>query len=98
FLWPENWIAPDLRDEKTELFTAMENQLQQNPLTEDAITDAATGYLEGLDDIAHIDVMAAHYMTNTKTLHVFARTKGGDPTAWLHREFQQERYWTPWTT
>jgi hypothetical protein len=98
FLWPENWIAPDLRDEKTELFAKLDDQLQQNPLTDDAVTDAATAYLEGLDDIAHLDVMAAHYQTSTKTLHVFARTKGGDPTVYFHREFQQERYWTPWTT
>ena len=98
FLWPENWIAPDVRDDKTELFLALDNQLQQNPLTDDTVEDAATAYLEGLDDIAHVDVMAVHYQTATKTLHVFARTKGGDPTVYFHREFVQERYWTPWTT
>ena len=98
FLWPENWYAPDLRDGKTELFAELDNQLQQNPLTEDAVEDATAAYLEALDDIAHLDVMATYYQTNTKTQHVFARTKGGDPAVYYHRKFEQERYWTPWTT
>ena len=29
-------------------------------------------------------------------MHVFARTKGGDPATYYHRIFSQERSWTPW--
>lgn len=58
--------------------------------------NATIAYLESLDDIAHVDVMACYYETTTKTMHVFGRTKGGDPGVYYHREFQQERYWTPW--
>ncbi len=96
FLWPENWLEPDLRDDKSELYVKAEQTLQQNPLTEVAIEDVMGEYLESLGDIAHLDVLTTYYEARTKTHHVFAKTKGGDPAVYLHREFQQERYWTPW--
>ena len=58
--------------------------------------DAAIAYLEQLDDIAQLDVMACYYQVDIRTMHVFARTKGGDPAVYYYRQFQQERYWTPW--
>src|SRR5215471_8683147 len=43
-----------------------------------------------------MDVMATYYQTDVSTMHVFARTKGGDPAVYYYRQFQKERYWTPW--
>ena len=40
FLYPENWIEPELRDDKSELFPRLENTLQQNELTDRAVEDA----------------------------------------------------------
>lgn len=96
FLWPENWLEPELRDDKSELFTKLEETLEQGPLTDVAVEDTTAAYLETLGDIAHLDVLATYYEARTKTTHVFAKTKGGDPAIYFHREFQQERYWTPW--
>jgi hypothetical protein len=96
FLYPENWIEPELRDDKSELFAQVEDTLQQNELTDQAVEDAAAAYLEKLDDIAQMDVMATYYQTDIATMHVFARTKGGDPAVYYYRQFQKERYWTPW--
>ena len=96
FLWPENWIDPELRDDKSEIFTSLENTLQQNELTDQAVEDAAVAYLERLDEIAQLEVMATYYQVDIRTMHVFARTKGGDPAVYYYRQFQQERYWTPW--
>lgn len=98
FLYPENWIEPELRDDKSELFVALDNRLQQNELSDLAVEDATAAYLEGLDDIAHLDVMATHYDTTKKMMHVFARTKGGSPSVYYHREFTKERAWSPWAT
>jgi hypothetical protein len=97
FLYPENWIEPELRDDKSELFTELEDTLQQNELTDRAVENAAIAYLEKLDEIAQLDVMATYYQTDISTMHVFARTKGGDPAVYYYRQFQKERYWTPWT-
>ncbi len=98
FLWPENWISPDLRDDKSELFVTVENALQQDALTDDAVEQATDGYLESLDDLAHLEVMAAYYDTTALVEHVFARTRGGSPQVYYYRQFQAERAWTPWQT
>ncbi|MGB8193187.1 MAG: neuraminidase-like domain-containing protein, partial [Chitinophagaceae bacterium] len=96
FLYPENWIEPELRDDKSFLFAELENEIQQNELTGFTAEEALIKYLEKLDDIAFLEVMATWYQTDTRIMHVFARTKGGDPAIYYYRRFEQERYWTPW--
>jgi hypothetical protein len=96
FLYPENWIEPDLRDDKSFLFTEFENELQQNELTDLTAETSLIRYLEKLDNIAFLEVMATWYQVDIKTMHVFARTKGGDPAMYYYRRFEEERYWTPW--
>jgi len=96
FLYPENWIEPELRDDKSFLFEELENQIQQNELTEDTAEDAFIRYLEKLDGISFLEVAATWYQSDLKTMHVFARTKGGDPAIYYYRRFEQERAWTPW--
>jgi len=96
FVYPENWIEAELRDDKSFLFTELENEIQQNELTEFTAEDALIRYLEKLDNIAFLEVMATWYQTDIKTMHVFARTKGGDPAIYYYRRFEKERYWTPW--
>ncbi|HEY0426486.1 MAG TPA: neuraminidase-like domain-containing protein [Pyrinomonadaceae bacterium] len=96
FLYPENWIEAELRDDKSFLFTELENELLQNELNEFTAEDALIRYLEKLDNIAFLEVVATWYQTDIKTMHVFARTKGGDPAIYYYRRFEQERFWTPW--
>jgi len=96
FLYPENWIEAELRDDKSFLFTELENELLQNELTEFTAEEALIKYLEKLDNIAFLEVVATWYQSDIKTMHVFARTKGGDPAIYYYRRFEQERYWTPW--
>ena len=96
FLYPENWIEAELRDDKSFLFTELENELLQNELTEFTAEEALIKYLEKLDNIAFLEVVATWYQSDIKTMHVFARTKGGDPAIYYYRRFEQERYWTAW--
>lgn len=96
FLYPENWIEAELRDDKSFLFTELENELLQNELNEFTAEDALIRYLEKLDNIAFLEVVATWYQSDIKTMHVFARTKGGDPAIYYYRRFEKERYWTPW--
>ena len=96
FLYPENWIEAELRDDKSFLFAELENEIQQNELNEFTAEEALRRYLEKLDNIAFLEVMASWYQTDIKTMHVFARTKGGDPGIYYYRRFEKERYWTPW--
>lgn len=96
FLYPENWIEPELRDDKSFLFQELEDELLQNELNEFTAEDALIKYLEKLDNIAFLEVVATWYQVDLKTMHVFARSKGGDPAVYYYRRFEQERYWTPW--
>ncbi len=96
FLYPENWIEAELRDDKSFLFAELENELLQNELTEFTAEEALIKYLEKLDNIAFLEVVATWYQSDIKIMHVFARTKGGDPDIYYYRRFEQERYWTPW--
>jgi hypothetical protein len=96
FLYPENWIEPELRDDKSFLFKDLETELLQNELSDRTVEDATINYLEKLDEIAFLEVVAVYYQTDIYTMHVFARTKGGEPAVYYYRRFEKERYWTPW--
>src|SRR5262249_19920586 len=96
FLYPENWIDETLRDDKSELFVDLETSRRKNPLTEANIPRATVDYLQALDDIAFLEVVTSYYEERNLTMHVFARTKGGDPATYYYRRFIREMEWTPW--
>ncbi|MCA1662813.1 MAG: hypothetical protein LC659_00800, partial [Myxococcales bacterium] len=96
FLYPENWIQPQLRDDRSEPYRDLEDALQQSPLDDDSIITATNAYLEALDQVSFIEVVSTYYQQSTYTLHIFARTKGGDPPIYFHRRLVQEKTWTPW--
>jgi hypothetical protein len=96
FLYPENWIEPGLLNDKSYLFSELENELLQDEVNEFTTEETLIRYLEKLDDIAFLEVVATYYQTGICTMHVFARTKGGDPAQYYYRKFEKERYWTPW--
>src|SRR5438046_8869024 len=79
FLWPENWIEPALRDDKSEIFKDLENTVQQNQLSTPAAESATITYFERLNDISQLDVVVMYYQTEAHNSQVFARTRGGDP-------------------
>ncbi|MCA1747004.1 MAG: hypothetical protein LC655_04855, partial [Bacteroidales bacterium] len=96
FLYPENWYDVTLADDKSFLLDEFISELQQNEFTSDTAEAALRSYLEKLDNIAFLEVMATWYDTASMNMHVFARTKGGDPPDWYYRRFEKERYWTAW--
>ncbi|WP_438010622.1 neuraminidase-like domain-containing protein [Sorangium sp. So ce321] len=105
FLYPENWIEPELRDDKTPFFKALENELLQSDLDERSAERAFRGYLEKLDQVARPEVMALlpeqkkRYVQGAAAapdvLHVFARTRGA-PHVHFYRRLIRGATWTPW--
>ncbi|HFE45580.1 MAG TPA: hypothetical protein ENJ18_08800, partial [Nannocystis exedens] len=104
FLYPENWVTPELRDDKTPLFRKLEEELSQAEITEEAVEDAYVHYLEGLHEIARLEVCGLHHELErdpvTKELvvdrlHVFGRTLG-DPGRLFYRQRIDDSIWTPW--
>jgi hypothetical protein len=96
FLFPENYIEPELRLVKSSFFKDLENDLQQNEVTKDTAESAFMSYLEKLDGVARLEIKGMWNQDETDTLHVFARTYGGDPKLWYYRTFIGNRRWTPW--
>lgn len=110
FLWPENWIEPELRDDKTPLFRELETRLLQGALNLNRAEDAFRGYLDGLAEVANLEIVA---MAEDTTLsndpvelfnHYFLdradRTLhviGKNPSSGKHYYRKREAgRWTPW--
>ena len=103
FLYPENWIEPELRDGKTPFFKQLESQLLQGETTDENCEQAYAAYLDKLDEVARLDVvgMCRHQETGGEALealdvlHVFGRTEG-TPHSYFHRTRVDSSRWTPW--
>ena len=61
FLYPENWIEPELRDDKSPLFQALERNILQQEIKDENVESAFADYLEGLDEIARLDVRGVFF-------------------------------------
>ena len=51
FLFPENWLEPEFRDDKTHLFAELEGALLQGDVSSDLVEDAFLNYLKKLDAV-----------------------------------------------
>jgi len=111
FISPENWIEPELRDDKTPLFKELESDLLQNDVTPDTAETAYLRYLEGLDTVARLEICGMYHQVETHDgtpqgnkiidiLHVFARTRG-TPHLYFYRQRINasgcdDGMWTAW--
>ena len=97
FLYPENWIEPELRRDKSQFFKDLENELLQNEVNQYTVETAFLNYLEKLDGVAQLEI-AGFYQeddADRTILHVFGRTQGGEPHIYYYRQYDYRR-WTPW--
>jgi len=61
FLYPENWIEPELRDDKSPLFQDFERSILQQEIKKENVESTFADYLEGLNEIARLDVRAVWF-------------------------------------
>ncbi|MDE1674626.1 neuraminidase-like domain-containing protein [Nocardia gipuzkoensis] len=98
FLFPENWLEPEFRDDKTHLFTELESALMQGDVTADRVDDAFLNYLRKLEELARLDIVAMHLEDkpdfSKNTLHVIGRTFSV-PHKYFYRRFA-DHVWSPW--
>lgn len=64
FLYPENYIEPELRDTKTELFEALEDELQQNEATQDNVANAYNRYLDKFAEVTNLTIVGSYLNTD----------------------------------
>lgn len=105
FLYPENWIEPELRDDKSPFFRELESELLQAEVTNDTAEIALGNYLEKLDTVSHLQICGMYEQTDTSdekresVLHVFGHTFA-TPRVFYYRQLvtvnPNYRYWTAW--
>jgi hypothetical protein len=99
FLFPENWLEPELRDDKSPFFKDIESQLLQADITDDSAGQAVLGYLAKLSDVAHLVPCGMCIEENgageaDDIIHVVARAGAGS-TNFYYRRYEYG-YWTAW--
>lgn len=100
FLYPENWLEPELRDNKSPIFEELEGELLQAEVTDESAELAFLNYLKKLDDIAKLELVGTYLEENQKgnqfddVLHVIGRTNG-KTRQYYYRRYEYG-YWTAW--
>ena len=98
FLFPENWLEPEFRDDKSHLFSELEGNLMQGDLSSDLVDEAFLNYLKKLDELARLDIVAMHLEDHAdparRIVHVFGRTFS-EPHKYFYRRYAHQ-VWTPW--
>ncbi len=96
-LYPENWIEPELRDDKSPFFEELEDELLQNDLNAEAAEAAFLHYLQKLEQVARLEVVGIYNQAEPGEpgiLHVIARTYA-TPHVYFYRR-RESAGWTPW--
>ncbi len=106
FLHPENWIEPELRDDKSPFFRELESELLQDELTSATAEAALAKYLEKLDTVALLRICGSHEQIGfspderrERVLHVFGATYATPHEIYYRQQVTVDpsyRYWTPW--
>jgi Neuraminidase-like domain/Tachylectin len=99
FLYPENWLEPELRDDRSPFFKETMSELLQSDITEDKAATALVTYLSKLDEVAKLEPCGIHVVENTPgtdddIVHVVARTAGANRKYYYRR--CENGSWTAW--
>ena len=109
FLYPENYLEPGLRDDKTPLFEALESELLQAEIDDQHVLDAYATYLTGFDELAGLEIGGVYHdvdhVKDRDVLHLFGVTPS-DPPVWYYRSVENAYHaevlagrgmvWSPW--
>lgn len=112
FLYPENWIDPQLRDDKSPFYKELEAELLQKDINIQTIEEALKNYLFKVDEVANLRVVGLFLEQEIDQegkpvfdtdgnpayikLHIFARTRNA-PYFFHYRSFDTKALnWHPW--
>ena len=104
FLYPENWIDPTLRDNRTPFFQDLQAELQQGPVTADVAESAFQNYLTKLLEVSRLEICGFFYENDADAnvthdiFHVFGRTYA-TPHIYYYRTLDRTTgVWSAWET
>ncbi|MES2673778.1 MAG: neuraminidase-like domain-containing protein [Pseudomonadota bacterium] len=96
FLYPENWIEPELRDNKSPFFKELESELLQGEVTNESAEKALMNYLEKLHTVGRLDICGTCEDYDARELHVFGRTFNFPPQYFYRKLDLETQVWTAW--
>ena len=82
FLFPESYLEPELRDDRSPLFDEVAAELLQQETTEANVTAAYSRYLAGLDELMGLRVAGVFHEPNKGSgdvMHIVAATSSDPP-------------------
>ena len=100
FLWPENWLEPELRDDQSPIFKETMSELLQSDITEDAAAIAAAqlplqaGGGRQAGAMRHL-FMSRAIRARPTTLRMSSPARPGRKRKYFYRR-REYGYWTPW--
>ncbi|KAL8942188.1 MAG: hypothetical protein Q9216_001796 [Gyalolechia sp. 2 TL-2023] len=107
YLYPENWVDPFLRDDKSESFKTLEANVLQTDLNQDAVTDILRSYVYNSHEVASLDILTYAWASRGSyagKVHFFARSRHS-PYSYFYRLFEMTQsedftkryvFWNPW--
>ncbi len=99
FLYPENWLEPEWRDDRSEFFKELESELTQNDITDRNVETAFRNYFTKMNTVANLDICGMYQENNAdgemKKIHVFGRTHNA-PYQFFYRTYNESYKWSAW--
>jgi hypothetical protein len=104
FLYPESYIDPTLRHDRTDLFRKLQEELQQSNITPASVERAFTNYLTAFADLAKLRTVeptraiAPHPISGTpvETVFFLGRTES-KPYQYYYRTLRRGNIWSQWS-
>lgn len=104
FLYAENWIESDFRDDKSPFFKELEDEIRQVGNDPKAMHTALGNYLEKIYETSGVEILGACKEDGggdgiLYTLHIVGRTRG-EPHSFFIRKYKAKALysgeWEPW--
>ena len=104
FLYPENYIEPELRDSKTPFFEELEEELMQSDINQELVEAAYVHYLEKFAEVANLKIVGSYLHVDLEddsrpeTLYLVGRTSSEPNIFYLRKRIKDGKgeRWLPW--
>ena len=98
FLFPENWIEPELRDTKSPFFEELESDILSGEATNHNVEAALQRYIIKLEEVSRLEVCSIFHEIDgpTNLLHVVARTRSMPAIFYCRHYDLNYTRWSPW--
>ena len=97
-IFPENWLDPELRHDKTQAFREIEEKLLQNDVNETVMDNIYMEYLDKLEEVSNLEIMCVYsendINSDNRNIHLVGKTKGATQKFFYCSTTGSS--WTPW--